>query len=148
MCGVCVNMEKSETMKKIFTLVIILVAAMVASAQVPAVPGGDNDDPVFTVVEQEPEFTGGIEALYQYIATNVKYPEEAKASKIKGRVLVSFVVEKDGSISNIKVKQCPDEALCEEAMRVVRAMPRWKPGMVKGKKVRAQYVLPINFTLN
>lgn len=148
MRGVCVNMEKSETMKKIFTLVIFLAAAMVAGAQAPAVTGGDNDDPVFTVVEQEPEFAGGIEALYQYIATNVKYPEKAKASKINGRVLVSFVIEKDGSISNIKVKQCPDEALCEEAMRVVRAMPRWKPGMVKGKKVRAQYVLPINFTLN
>lgn len=141
-------MEKAESMKKLFTLVILLAAAMVASAQVPATTGGDADEQVFTIVDDEPEFPGGIESLYQFIATNVKYPEAAKEKKVTGRALVSFIIEKDGSISNIGTTHCPDESLCEEAMRVVRAMPRWKPGRVKGKKVRVQYVLPINFKLD
>ena len=129
------------------TLALMLavpLAAQVESQSV-AIP---EEEPVYTVVEEDPEFPGGIEALYQYLSSNIKYPEKAKAEKITGRVFISFVIEKDGSISNAKVLRCPDEMLCDEAMRVVKAMPKWKPGRQRGKRVRTQYTLPISFTLN
>lgn len=135
---------------------MLLAAGLTAAAQNPVSTGntplneesGEGEEVVFTVVEDEPEFPGGMEAMYQYLVSNVQYPEAAKEKKVTGKVYVSFVVERDGRITEVKLLRCPDETLGEEAMRVVKAMPRWKAGRVKGKKVRAQYVLPINFTLN
>lgn len=139
---------KINIMKKIYLLFLLLVMSTAAIAQADDVKAGQNEDAVFTAVDDEPQFPGGIEAMYQYIASNVNYPAKAKEEKISGRVIVSFVVEKDGTISNAKTLRCPDEILCEEALRVVQAMPKWKPGRVKGKKVRAQFTLPIAFKLN
>lgn len=135
-------------MKSIITLVIILAAGLMAAAQVDDVRVVNNEEEVFTVLEEDPEFPGGMEALYQYIAANVKYPESAKEKKITGRVFISFVIEKNGTISNITVLRSPDEILSSEAIRVVKAMPKWKPGRVKGKPVRAKFTLPINFKLD
>ncbi|MBO7540440.1 MAG: energy transducer TonB, partial [Bacteroidales bacterium] len=81
------------------------------------------------------------------LVENLNYPEKAKAEKITGKVYVSFVVEKDGSISNVKVLRDIGYGCGEEAVRVVKAMPRWKPGMQRGKNVRVQYTLPLNFQL-
>ena len=105
------------------------------------------DEPTFITVEQMPEFPGGQEGLVNYLVENLNYPEKAKAKKITGKVYVSFVVEKDGSISNVKVLRDIGYGCGEEAMRVVKAMPRWKPGMQRGKNVRVQYTLPLNFQL-
>ena len=105
------------------------------------------EEEVFVVVEEEPEFPGGMEALYRYLASNIKYPELAKKEKIQGTVYVSFVVEKDGSVTNIKVLREIGGGCSEEAVRVVRQMPKWKPGRQRGQRVRVQYNLPIKFSL-
>ena len=110
-------------------------------------PMDADTDQVFQVVEVDPEFPGGIEALYKYMVDNVKYPEKAKADKIEGRVFVAFVIEKDGSVTNAKVVRGVSDEIDAEALRVVSAMPKWKPGTQQGNPVRVQYNLPIVFKL-
>ena len=105
------------------------------------------DEP-FDVVEQMPEFPGGMEALMKYLQESVKYPKEAFEKGIQGRVVVQFVIEKDGSISEVKVIKKVNEHLDAEAVRVVNAMPKWKPGKQKGETVRVKYTLPISFRLS
>ena len=102
---------------------------------------------IFTVVEQQPEFPGGEAALMQFIKKNLKYPAFAAENGIQGRVTLSFVVEKDGSVTDIQVMRSPAEELSKEAIRVVNAMPKWKPGKQRGKPVRVKYVLPVTFRL-
>lgn len=95
-----------------------------------------------------PEFPGGQNGLIQYLSKNIMYPIVAKENKIQGRTLVSFVVEKDGKISNVQVlRSSGDMMLDREAMRVIRSMPRWRPGFMKGQPVRVQYQIPITFKL-
>ena len=95
-----------------------------------------------------PEFPGGVEALMDYVGRNVKYPEEAKDKEIQGRVFVSFVIEKDGSVNEVKVLRGIGGGCDEEAVRVIKAMPKWTPGKQKGKPVRVNYQIPINFKLD
>lgn len=106
-----------------------------------------NTDEVFKVVEVDPEFPGGEEALYKYLAENIKYPEKAKNNKVEGRVYITFVIEKDGNVSDAKVLRSVNEELDAEALRVINAMPKWKPGMQRGVPVRVQYNIPITFKL-
>ena len=106
-----------------------------------------NTDEVFKVVEVDPEFPGGEEALYKYLAENIKYPEKAKNEKIEGRVYITFVIEKDGTVSDAKVLRSVNEELDAEALRVINAMPKWKPGTQRGVPVRVQYNIPISFKL-
>lgn len=106
-----------------------------------------NTDEVFKVVEVDPEFPGGEEALYKYLAENIKYPEKAKNNKVEGRVYITFVIEKDGNVSDAKVLRSVNEELDAEALRVINAMPKWKPGMQRGVPVRVQYNIPISFKL-
>lgn len=105
-------------------------------------------DSIYNTVEVMPEFPGGMEAMMKYFAENIKYPEEAKEKGISGRVFVQFVIEKDGSVSNVKVLRSIGGGCDEEAVRVVKGMPKWKPGMQKGKAVRVHYNLPLNFKLD
>ena len=107
-----------------------------------------HDSEAFDVVEKMPEYPGGIEAFMKFLSENVRYPEAASKAGIQGRVLVNFIVEKDGSISNIHVIQNVNEYLDAEAVRVVGAMPKWTPGMQEGKAVRVKYAVPISFRLN
>jgi protein TonB len=102
---------------------------------------------IFTVVESMPEFKGGMADLYSYLGNNIKYPVMAKESGIQGKVYVTFVVERDGSITDVKVLRGIGGGCDEEAVRVVASMPRWKPGKQRGKPVRVQYNLPVRFTL-
>ncbi len=103
---------------------------------------------IFTVVESMPEFPGGgTGALMQYLGQNIKYPPLAKESGIQGRVFINFVVEPDGSISNVRVLRGIGGGCDEEAVRVVEGMPNWKPGKQRGKPVRVSYNLPVKFTL-
>jgi len=101
----------------------------------------------FTIVEQMPEFPGGAESMMKYIASNVKYPAMARETGISGNVFVSFVVNKNGEISDVKVLRGIGGGCDEEAVRVVRAMPRWIPGKQNGKPVPVQFNLPIKFIL-
>jgi len=102
---------------------------------------------IFTVVESMPEFPGGPAKMMEYIAKNIKYPAMARESGIQGRVFVNFVVEPDGSVSNVKVLRGIGGGCDEEAVRVVEAMPKWTPGRQRGKAVRVSFNLPVRFTL-
>ncbi len=107
---------------------------------------GDEGE-VFEIVEQNPMFPGGNEALMKWLGKNLKYPASAQENGIQGRVLVQFVVNKDGSIVEPKVLRSVDPALDKEALRVVSAMPKWQPGKQRGKTVRVRFTLPVTFRL-
>jgi TonB family protein len=107
-----------------------------------------NDDPIFEVVEQQPLFPGGPTAMMQWLSENLNYPEEVAEQGIQGRVVVSFVVEKDGSITNAQVVRGIDPLLDREAVRVVQAMPNWQPGKQGGEVVRVRFNVPITFRLS
>lgn len=106
------------------------------------------DSVVFEVVERMPDFPGGMNGLIEYLKQNVKYPAEAQAAKIEGRVIVSFVVMKDGSISDAKILRSVEAHLDKEALRVISAMPKWTPGMQRGKAVNVRFTVPVAFRLN
>lgn len=108
----------------------------------------EAEEEVFLVVEDDPEFPGGLSALSQYLASNIKYPTLAKENNITGKVFVSFVVEKDGSVGQVKILRDIGGGCGAEAVRVVKAMPKWKPGKQRGKPVRTQFNLPVDFSLN
>ena len=102
---------------------------------------------IFTVVEQEATFPGGNEKLGEYLAKSIKYPQQAKETGTRGKVMLTFVVERDGSITDIKVLRDIGSGCGEEAKRVVKEMPKWQPAKQRGKAVRQQFVLPVSFNL-
>lgn len=108
----------------------------------------EGEAQVFDVVEEMPEYPGGISAMMQYLSANVKYPEEAHKKGIQGRVIVTFVVGKDGSISDAKLMRSVDPLLDAEALRVTNSMPKWKPGRQNGEAVAVKYTIPVTFKLN
>ena len=101
----------------------------------------------FDVVEQMPEFPGGAQALFGFVAKNIHYPKAAEDAGIQGRVIVTFVVMKDGSIGEVKVAKGVSPELDEEAVRCVKSMPKWKPGMQRGQAVNVKFTMPISFAL-
>jgi len=107
----------------------------------------EEDVTIFTVVENDPEFPGGMEALYKFLRDNIKYPSLARDNNITGRVYVTFVVERDGSIANPRVLKDIGGGCGAEAIRVVKSMPKWTPGKQRGKAVRVQFNLPVSFNL-
>ena len=109
--------------------------------------GEDTTSTPYAVVEQMPEFPGGEAALQRYLKNSVKYPNIAMENGIQGKVYVGFVVERNGSISNVRIARGVDASLDKEAMRVVRLMPKWIPGKQNGEPVRVSFTAPINFVL-
>lgn len=103
---------------------------------------------VYKVVDKMPEYPGGNQAMSRFMAENIKYPQEAKTKGVTGVVFVAFIIEKDGSVSNVSVLRGVGAGCNEEAMRVVGKMPKWKPGENKGKPVRVEFNLPVKFKLN
>lgn len=107
-----------------------------------------SDKKTFTVVEEMPEFKGGVSAMMEFLSMNMKYPQAAVKAKLQGRAVVGFVVRKDGTVSDVHITKSAGYAvLDEEAMRVVKAMPAWEPGKQKGKPVNVKYFVPITFRL-
>ena len=106
-----------------------------------------TDDKVYEVCEQMPTYEGGDAALLKYITDSVKYPELAKKHGVQGRVVIGFIVEKDGSLTNVKVLRAVDRALDAEALRVVKGMPKWIPGRQNKQRVRVKYNVPVSFRL-
>ncbi len=106
-----------------------------------------EEEEVFKSVEEQPEFPGGVAKLLEYVQKNLKYPMMARESDIQGRVFVGFIVEKDGSITNVQVLRGIGGGCDEEAVRVVQSLPKFKPGKQRGNPVRVQYTLPIVFKL-
>ncbi len=107
----------------------------------------EEEEAVFFIVEDMPKFPGGPAALRKYLKKTVEYPIIAQENGIQGRVFVKFVVGKDGSVTNVEISRGADPSLDKEAIRVVKAMPKWEPGRQRGKAVRVSYTVPINFQL-
>ncbi|UKJ08061.1 energy transducer TonB [Solitalea lacus] len=106
-----------------------------------------SDDDVYLYVENPPRFPGGNTALVNFINRNLQYPQRALEKNTQGRVSVSFVVRKDGTLTDIRVIKKLKDGLSEEAVRIIKAMPRWTPAVHYGKRVNAKYTLPIDFKL-
>ena len=121
---------------------------VVIAAPVEAPVEEEEEEVVFVIVESMPEFPGGQQALFKYLSENVKYPVIAQENGIQGRVICQFVVNKDGSIVDVEVvRSGGDPSLDKEAIRVIKSMPKWKPGKQRGKPVRVKYTVPVNFKL-
>lgn len=121
----------------------IVISAPVAAPKVVE----EDDQVIFQVVETMPTFPGGDQALFKFLSDNIRYPVIAQENGIQGRVICQFVVNRDGSIVDVEVVRSVDASLDREAIRVIRSMPNWKPGMQRGKAVRVKYTLPVNFRL-
>ena len=121
---------------------------VVIAAPVEAPVEEEEEEVIFVVVEKMPEFPGGQQALFKYLSENVKYPVIAQENGIQGRVICQFVVNRDGSIVDVEVvRSGGDPSLDKEAIRVIKSMPKWKPGQQRGKPVRVKYTVPVNFKL-
>lgn len=109
----------------------------------------DQDELIYNNVQVQPEFPGGLTEMYKFISENLQYPESAKIQKAEGKVIVQFIVEKDGKLSLIKiVRDGVGHGAAAEASRILMMMPKWKPGMENNQPVRVQYTLPFTFRLN
>ena len=149
--------QDGENVSSMLTLPVAFKLGDVPTVAVDA-PEGKNevvdvkitavDEEIYQVVEQMPEFKGGMDALMKYLSSNINYPKEAKDKNIQGKSLIRFVVEKDGSITDIEVaRSSGNELLDQESLRVVKSMPKWNPGKQSGRAVRTRFVLPVMFRL-
>ena len=143
---VAVGSEDKEGVKD-RTVEAVRSEIAVAAPPPPPAPKPEVATKVFDVVEEMPSFPGGQAALMSYLNSNVKYPVVAQENGVQGRVIISFVVERDGSISDVKVARSVDPSLDREAQRVVKSMPRWTPGKQNGQTVRVKYTVPVVFRL-
>ena len=133
--------RKNVSLKVALMMLVLLFSFMTSTAQT------KKNDMVFDVVEVMPQVPGGQIAMLQYLMKNIKYPEQAVKEGIQGRVTVRFIVEKDGSISDVKPVLSVHPLLNKEAVRVVKSMPKWTPGKQNGKPVRVRFNLPVMFKL-
>ncbi len=135
-------------MKKILLITLLLpITFMVMSANLQESVPLEKSEEVFFSVDKMPEFPGGMAAMQNYLATNVQYPLEAQEKGIQGRVICQFIINTDGTVSDVKVMRNVDKLLEAEAIRVIENMPKWNPGIKDNKIVRVKYTLPITFRL-
>ena len=140
-------------MKRTLLILVLVASVMSLHAQQQHDPNSDikidspDTNKVFVAVQQEPAFPGGKQKWADYLKENLKYPSQAKENSIQGRVFVQFVVERDGVISNPKVVRGIGSGCDEEAIRLMKASPKWDPGLQNGHAVRVQYMVPIDFRL-
>jgi len=133
-------------MKKLILMTVMAVFCLTTAKAQKTIVSQKNQK-VFEIVEQMPEYPGGMMAMMEFLQKNMKYPADAEKQKVQGKVMVSFIVETNGSISDVKVMKNAFPSLDAEAIRVVKAMPRWTPGKQKGKVVRVHFSLPITYRL-
>lgn len=134
--------RKNVSLKVALMMLVLLFSFMTSTAQT------KKNDMVFDVVEVMPQYPGGPIAMLKYLMENIKYPEQAMKEGIQGRVTVRFIVEKDGSISDVRPVLSVHPLLNKEAVRVVKSMPKWSPGKHNGKPVRVRFNVPVMFKLN
>lgn len=135
-------------MKRVlFILALLFTYVMVNAQNNTGSKEKTSNEKIYDVVEMPPSFPGGQAALLAWIASHVNYPQKAMESRIEGRVIVGFVIECDGSVSQAKIIRSVDPLLDDEAIRVVMGMPKWTPGRQNGKNVRVKYNVPVNFRL-
>ena len=145
--------EEVETTEEVNQAITAVVGTGAPSAVVPTGPVGpvvevDDDERIYEVVEENAQFPGGDEACMKWLAEHLKYPSICQEQGVQGRVFVSFVVYKDGSIVDVEIKRSPDPNLSKEAERVVKSMPKWKPARQGNRTVRSRFNLPVMFRLN
>ena len=133
--------RKNVSLKVALMTLVLLFSFMTSTAQT------KKNNMVYDVVEVMPQYPGGQIAMLKYIMENIKYPKQAMKEGIQGRVTVSFIVEKDGRVSNVRLLRSVQSALDKEAIRVVKSMPKWTPGKQNGKPVRVRFNLPVMFKL-
>ena len=134
------------TMKKIFLTLIPLLFILTARAQMTDSSRNSNDK-VFTSAERAAEYPGGLEKFYRFLGKTLRYPAAARENNTQGKVLVSMVVEKDGSLSNVKVQRGIGDGCDEEAVRLIKLSSPWKPGIQNSRPVRVMYTVPVSFVL-
>jgi TonB family protein len=132
---------------KLVSLFIALFLCLPLFAQKESIPRIDSEG-VYLVPDEMPKFPGGMQAMMKYLSTNVKYPVEAQKKGVSGRVIIQFVVMEDGTLGQEKVVRGVDPLLDEEALRVVKAMPKWTPGVADGKTVKVRFTIPVMFSLS
>lgn len=131
-------------MRKLTVFIFVIIIPFITFSQ----NGNEQDTiPKFIVVEVMPEYPGGTEAMLKYISENLHYPQYAKEHNIEGKVFVNFIVDETGKVTKVKVVKNVEPSLDAEAVRVIESLPLWKPGFHKGKPVRVQFTIPINFEL-
>ena len=136
-------------MKKILFTFIAFICLLSAKAQkTDTVKNNDDANKIFVSVEKPPQFPGGMGEFYRFVAKTARYPASAREQNQQGKVILSMIVEKDGSLSNIKVVRGVSVDIDKEALRVMNLSPKWEPGMENGRAVRAAYSVPISFTLD
>ena len=133
--------RKNVSLKVALMMLVLLFSFTTSTAQT------KKNDMEYCIVEMMPQYPGGLAAMLKYIRENIKYPEQAMKERIQGRVTVSFIIEKDGSISDVKAVRSVHPLLDKEAVRVVESMPKWSPGKHNGKPVRVRFNLPVMFKL-
>ena len=131
----------------LFTILAFTLITTAKAQKSDTLKGLEADTLVFVTVEHEPKFPGGMRHFYEYITTTISYPAEARKNHSQGKVFVSMIVEKDGSISNVKVVRGVTKELDEEAIRVIKGSPKWNPGTQNGEPVRVRYTIPFSFYL-
>nr|WP_294791699.1 energy transducer TonB [uncultured Mucilaginibacter sp.] len=141
-----------RTLKNTIATAVLFIIAFALSAgaqQKPNAPTRVIEDPdrVFVVVEKSPTFPGGTKALGTYLSKNIKYPAVDRNNNIQGKVIVSFVVEPDGRLTDVNALRGPSATLKAEAVRIIKLSPKWIAGAQGGKRVRVKYAVPVNFTL-
>ena len=137
-------------MKK-FLFIALLSFGFMANAMAQHFDEGEEvieqSDKVFEVVDEMPSFPGGQSALFDFMAKNIKYPEVAEDNGIQGRVILTFIVKKDGALSDVRVAKSVDPALDKEAVRLIKSMPKWSPWIEKGQFVNVKFTVPVTFRL-
>ena len=128
-------------MKKLFLIMFFMAFVSVNAYS----QSKEQDDAVYSIVSEQPSFPGGMQEMMKFISENRKYPAEAKAKEIHGKVIVAFVVERDGSLSDVKIRRGIGYGCDEEAIRLIKSMPKWTPGKQNGKAVRVSFMLPVTF---
>lgn len=128
-------------MKKLFLIVFFMAFVSVNAYS----QSKEQDDAVYSTVSEQPSFPEGMQKMMKFISENRKYPAEAKAKDIHGKVIVAFVVERDGSLSDVKIRRGIGYGCDEEAIRLIKSMPKWTPGKQNGKAVRVSFMLPVSF---
>ena len=140
----CKRKPKVQKQEMEGTRVVVKAESAEDTAQI---KNAESTEKTFEVVEQMPTFPGGDAALMKYLSENIKYPKAAEKAGEQGRVVVNFIVEKDGAISNVNVVRSVTPTLDAEAVRVIKAMPKWVPGKQDGQFVRVKYIVPVTFRL-
>tara|TARA_B100000809_G_scaffold86653_1_gene85018 strand:+ start:10552 stop:10968 length:417 start_codon:yes stop_codon:yes gene_type:complete len=133
-------------MKRHYLIILLLISPVIGISQNSDTT--ETKEEIYTIVETMPDFPGGQKAMFEFLGNNIVYPPKAKAKGKKGKVYINFTISKDGTIRDVRVIKKAHKLLDAEAVRVVKSMPRWTPGVQRGKAVAVSYNIPINFTFS